>query len=428
MKVLIVGGGGKEHAIVWKLSRSRHVRKIYCCPGNAGIAEVAECIDVSPHNFDALLDFVKYDWVDLTIVGDEESLSEGIVDAFEKEGRRIVGPKRAATELGLSRVFAKDLMRLHRIPTAEYRVFTSYLHAEDYVRLKGTPLTVKADRPAEGDGTFVALTMEEAMDALRLLMKERVFGSTGRGVVIEEWLKGEEASFMVFTDGRTIMPATGLKNYRRIFNGDTGPDTKGIGACSPAPAITNELEASIMRKIMRPLLKALNSEGIKYKGILSADLMIDEGRPYVLEFNHAFGDPETQTVLPRLKTDLAEIVLAIIEERLSGMKIEWEEKASVCVVASSGGYPGRYEKGATIAGLEEVKKMKDVSVFHIGTSLSGDDTVTSGGRVISVVATGADIKDARAKAYKALEEIHFDGMHYRTDIGLPGKEKTQKIR
>ncbi|MEW6213726.1 MAG: phosphoribosylamine--glycine ligase, partial [Nitrospirota bacterium] len=413
----VIGGGGKEHAIVWKLSQSRHVNRIYCCPGNAGIAEIAECIDVSPHDFDALVDFVKYEWIDLTIVGHEEILSRGIVDAFEKEGCRIFGPNRAAAQIGSSRVFAKDLMRLYRIPTAEYKVFTSYLHAEDYVRLKGTPIVIKADGSVEENGVFVASTVEDAIDALRLIMKERIFGDAGKRVIVEENLKGEEVSFMVFTDERTIMPLAGSQNYKRMFNGNTGPDTKGMGAYSPAPIITNELEASIMEKIMRPALKALNSEGIKYKGILYAGLMVDKGRPYVLKFNCVFGDPETQTVLPRLKTDLMDIVLAIIEERLSDINIEWRQKASVCVVVTSRGYSDKYQKDIIITGLERVKTMKDVVVFHAGTSFKNDDIVTSGGRVISVTATGADIKDARAKAYKALEKIHFDGMHYRKDIG-----------
>ncbi|MEW6162207.1 MAG: phosphoribosylamine--glycine ligase [Nitrospirota bacterium] len=419
MKVLVIGGGGKEHAIVWKLSQSRHVNRIYCCPGNAGIAEIAECIDVSPHDFDALIDFVKYEWIDLTIVGAEEPLSRGIVDSSEKEGCRILGPNSAAAQLGSSRVFAKDLMRLYRIPTAEYRVFTSYLHAEDYVRLKGTPVVIKADRPAEGNGTFVALTVEEAIDALRLIMKDRVFGDAGKRVIIEECLKGEEVSFMIFTDGKTIAPLAVSKNHKQIFDGDMGPNTEGMGAYSPVPIFTKELETVIMGKIMRLVLKAFNSEGIKYRGILSADILINKGKPYVLELNCTFGDPEIQTVLPRLRTDLMEIALAITDERLSDIQnvIEWRQESSVCVVVSSNGYPGKYQKGAVITGLEKVKKMKDVVVFHAGTAYNNNDIVTSDGRVISVSAIGAEIRDARAKAYRAVEEIYFEEMHYRKDIG-----------
>lgn len=420
MKVLVIGGGGTEHAIVWKLSQSRHVDRIYCSPGNAGIAEIAECIDASPHDFDALIDFVKYEWIDLTIVSAEEPLSSGIVNSFEKEGCKIFGPNRAAVQLRASRVFAKDLMRLYGIPTAEYKVFTFYLHAEDYVRLKGAPLVIKADGTAEGDGTFVAYTVDEAVDALRLIMKEKVFGEAGKQVIIEEALKGEEISFMIFTDGKTFVPLAVSRNYKRVFGGDMGPITQGMGAYSPVPVITKEIESVIMGKIMRPLLKALNSEGIRYRGILTADILIDRGNPYALELDCTFGDPEIQSVLPRLKTDFMEIALAITDERLSDIqnRIEWRQEASVCIVVSSGGYPGKYQKGFVISGLEKAKKMKDIVVFHTGTAYNNGDIITSDGRVISVSAIGAGIQDARAKAYRAVEEIFFEGMHYRKDIGI----------
>ncbi len=419
MKVLVIGGGGKEHAIVWKLSQSRHVDRIYCCPGNAGIAEIAECIDVSPHDFDALIDFVKYEWIDLTIVSAEEPLSSGIVDSFEKEGCRILGPNRAAVQLKASRVFAKDLMRLYGIPTAEYKVFTFYLHAEDYVRLKGTPLLIKTDGITDGNGTFVAFTVDEAIDALRLIMRESVFGDAGKQVIIEEALKGEEISFMIFTDGKSFVPLAVSRNHKRIFDGDMGPITQGMGAYSPVPVITKQIESVILGRIMRPMLKALNSEGIRYKGILSADILIDKGNPYVLEVDCTFGDPGIQAVLPRLKTDFMEIALVITEERLSDIQniIEWRQEASMCIVVSSMGYPGKYQKGLVISGLEKAKKMKDVVVFHAGTAFNNGDIITSDGRVVSVSAIGADIQDARAKAYRAVEEIFFEGMHYRKDIG-----------
>jgi phosphoribosylamine--glycine ligase len=417
VKVLVLGSGGREHAIAWKLSQSRHVDKIYCCPGNAGIAEIAECIDASPNDFDTLIDFAKYEWIDLTIVGPEELLSKGIVNAFEKEDCRILGPNKDAALLGSSRVFSKNLMRLHSIPTAEYKVFTSYLHAQDYVRLKGTPIVIKTDVSPEDNGVFVVSTVEEAIDALRLIMKDRFFGSAGKRVIVEESLKGEKVSFIILTDGKTIVPFTSLHKYRRMFNGEAGSDTAGMGAYSPSTVITRELEGIIMKKIMRPALKALNSEGIKYKGILCADLIIDKGRPYVFEFNCCFDDPDTQTVLPRLKTDFIDLALAIIEERLSDIAIEWRHKASVCIVVSSTGYHGKYQKGVIISGLEEIRTMKDTVVFHIGTSHSDKDIITSGGRVISIIATGADIKDAKIKAYNAVEKISFDGMHYRRDIG-----------
>jgi len=417
VKVLVIGSGGREHAIVWKLSQSGHVDKIYCCPGNTGIAEIAECIDVSPDDFDTLIDFVKYEWIDLTIVGPEELLSKGIVNAFEKEDCRILGPNQDAALLGSSRVFSKNLMRLHSIPTAEYKVFTSYLHAQDYVRLKGAPIVIKTDVSPQDNGVFVASTVEEAIDALRLIMKDKLFGSAGKRVIVEESLEGEKIYFIILTDRKTIVPFTSLHKYRCIFNGDTGSDTAGMGAYSPSTVVTEELESIIMEKIMKPVLKALNSEGIKYKGILCADLIIDKGRPYVSEFNCCFGDPDTQTVLPRLKTDFMELALAIIDERLSDIAIEWRHKASVCIVVSSTDYPRKYRKGVVISGLEKIRTFKDTVVFHVGTSFSDKDIINSGGRVISIITTGSGIKDAKIKAYDAVEKIYFDGMHYRKDIG-----------
>lgn len=416
MKVLVIGGGGKEHAIVWKLSQSRYVDRIYCCPGNAGIAEIADLLDVSPYDFDALIDFVKYKWINLTIVCSKGPLLKGIVEAFEREGCSILGPQSSALQLDSSRVFAKDLMRLYQIPTARYKVFTSYLHAEDYVRLKGAPIVIKTDSPVEG-GVFIALTVDEAVEILRLVMKEMAFGDAGKRIIVEDNLKGKEVSFMVLTDGRTIIPLVSSKNYSRLLNGNTGPDTTGMGACSPVPTITNKLEATVIEKIVRPTLRALNSEGIKYKGILHTSLMIDKGIPYVLNFECGFGDPVTQAVLPRLKTDLMEIALATVGERLSRIEIEWIEKASVCVVITSEGYPRKYKEGVVINGLKKLKTMKDVFLFHIDTSFSNSDVVTSGGRVMSVTALGTDIIHARTKAYGAIKKIHFDGMHYRTDIG-----------
>jgi phosphoribosylamine--glycine ligase len=417
VKVLVIGGGGKEHAIVWKLSQSRHINRIYCCPGNAGIAEVAECIDVSPNNFNALIDFVKYEWIDLTIVGPEELISKGIVNAFEKEGRRIIGPDRTAAQLMVSRVFAKNLMRLHRIPTAEYKVFTSYLHAQDYVRLKGAPIVIKTDRTIGEDGIFIASTVEKAIEALRLLMEERSLGDAEKQVIVEENLRGKKVSFIILTDGKTIVPLTSLHKYKSIFNGNINLKTIYTGAYSPSPILTEELQTIIMEKIIIPALKALNSEGIKYKGILSADLIVDKGRPYVFEFNCCFGDPETQTILPRLKTDFADIALAITDERLSDIDIDWKPGGSVCIIVSSKSRSVKYQKSAIIKGLEIVKTMNDTVVFHIGTSFSNKDIVTSGDRVLSVTSTGTDIKDAKIKAYAAAEKIQFNSMYYSKDVG-----------
>jgi phosphoribosylamine--glycine ligase len=417
MKVLVIGGGGREHALVWKLSQSRHVDRIYCMPGNAGIAEIAECIDVN-NDFEALLDFVKYEWIDLTIVGPEDPLSRGIVDLFEKEGSRIIGPNREASRLEASKVFAKDFMRRYGIPTAEYRVFSSYIHAEEYVRLKGAPIVVKADGLAAGKGVFVARTIDEAIEALRLIMKERIFGDSGDRVIIEECLEGEEASFMAFCDGKTVIPMVSSQDHKRVFDNDEGPNTGGMGAYSPAPVITEEISRIVMDKIMLPVIKGMRSEGIKYKGILYAGLMIKGGIPYVLEFNCRFGDPETQPVLSRLETDLVDICFAILDERLSEIEINWRPDASVCVVLASKGYPGRYEKGKIIKGLDKLKGIEDLFVFHAGTAFNNGDIVTSGGRVLGVTALGKDIESARERAYKAIEEIHFEGMHFRKDIAV----------
>jgi phosphoribosylamine--glycine ligase len=422
VKVLVLGGSGREHAIVWKLSQSRHVDKIYCCPGNAGIAGIAECIDVSPKDIDALIDFVKYEWIDLTIASDEEPLLKGVVDLFEKGGCRIWGPNRAAAQIRASRVFVKDLMRLYGIPTSDYKVFTSYLHAEDYVRLRGAPVIIRADRPSEGQDTFFASTVEEAIDTLRLIMNDRVFGKTGRQVTIEETLGGDEISFMVFTDGNTVVPLAVTKNYKQVLDGDKGPITGGMGAYSPVPMITKNLEAVIMGKIMQPILKALNSEGIQYRGVLSADIVIDKSIPYVVELDCTFGDPEIQVVLPRLSADFMEIALAITDEKLSDVQneIEWKQETSLCIVISSKGYPGTYQKGIPISGLDRANKMKDVMVFHAGTAYDDSNIIIAKGQVVSVLATGSDIQDARAKAYLGAEEINFEGIYYRKDIGKEG--------
>ncbi|MHB8880348.1 MAG: phosphoribosylamine--glycine ligase [Thermodesulfovibrionales bacterium] len=417
MKVLVIGSGGREHAIVWKLSQSRSVDKIYCCPGNAGIAELAECINVRQDDFNALLDFVRYEWIDLTIVGPEDPLSKGIVDVFEKEGRKILGPTRAAAQLESSKVFSKDLMRANGIPTADYKVFTSYIHAEEYIKMKGTPIVIKADGLAAGKGVFIASTADEAMEALKIIMKDRAFGDAGNRVLIEDCLQGEEASFMAFTDGTTIVPMVSSQDHKRIFDNDKGLNTGGMGAYSPAPVVTDEIERTVIEKVMKPTIRALKAEGITYKGILYAGLMIDSsGIPYVLEYNCRLGDPETQPVLSRLETDFMEVAMAIAEGRLGELKVEWKKDPAVCVVVSSEGYPGAYRKGDVITGLTEANSLEGVQVFHAGTAFRDSQVVTSGGRVLGVTATGQDIAAARDRAYEAIAKIHFKGMHFRKDI------------
>ncbi|MCL0041018.1 phosphoribosylamine--glycine ligase [Thermodesulfovibrionales bacterium] len=396
--------------------QSRHVDKVYCMPGNAGIAEIAECIDVHSLDFNKLVDFVRYEWVDLTIVGPEGPLSGGIVDAFEREGRRIVGSTKMATQLESSKVFAKEFMKRYRIPTAEYKVFTSYIHAEEYVRMKGLPIVIKADGLAAGKGVFVASRAEEVVDALRLVMKERIFGDAGNRVIVEQYLEGEEVSFMAFTDGSTIIPMVSSQDYKRVFDNDEGPNTGGMGAYSPAPVITRELESIIMERIMRPAISGLKAMGIKYKGVLYAGLIIDNGNPYVLEFNCRFGDPEAQSILSRLNTDIMDISMAITDERLSDINIEWSDEAAVCVVLASEGYPGKYKRGKVIHGLNDVRNMDDVVVFHAGTAFNDNEIITKGGRVLGVTATGKDINGAKERSYEAVKRIHFEGMHYRKDI------------
>jgi len=419
MKILVIGGGGREHAIVWKLSQSKVVDKIYCIPGNAGISEVAECLEIESKDISALLDFVKYEWIDLTVVGPEDPLAKGIVDVFQKEGRRIIGPNQAGAQIESSKVFAKDFMKRHKIPTAEYKIFTSYTHAEEYIRLKGTPIVIKADGLAAGKGVFVCQNYDEAVDALRIIMKEKVFGSAGDKVVIEECLKGQEVSYLVFTDGKSIVPMVTSKDHKRLLDNDEGPNTGGMGTFSPNPAVTPELEQEILETVIKPTIKGLKSEGIIYKGILYAGLMIVNGKPYVLEFNCRFGDPETQVILLRLETDIIDIFMAISEQRLSKVNVKWSDEASLCVILASEGYPGKYRKGLPITGLEMVKGLKDVIVFHAGTKFNKEGAiVTSGGRVLGVTALGNDLQEARQKAYSAVGLINFEGMQYRKDIGL----------
>ncbi|MCX8027185.1 MAG: phosphoribosylamine--glycine ligase [Thermodesulfovibrionales bacterium] len=416
MKTLVIGGGGREHAIAWKLSQSNKVDKIYCCPGNAGISEIAECIEIDPLNFDALIDFVKYEWIDITFVGPELPLAKGIVDAFEKEGLKIVGPTSEAARLESSKVFAKDFMKRHKIPTADYQVFTSLSLAEEHIRMKSLPLVIKADGLAAGKGVFVVKDYDEAYSALKLILKDKVFGDAGKSVVIEDCLIGEEASFMVFTDGTSIIPMASSQDHKRVFDNDEGPNTGGMGAYSPAPVVTKDLQEIIMQDIVYPTINGLRSEGIRYKGILYAGLMICDGSPFVLEFNCRMGDPETQPVLMRLEGDLMDISMAITNERLKDAEIRWSDKSSVCVVLASGGYPDKYKKGFEIKGLDKVKGFKDVVIFHAGTDFKDDKIVTNGGRVLGITAIGDSIKSARDRAYEAIGHIHFEDMHFRKDI------------
>jgi len=421
MNILVVGGGGREHALVWKLSQSPRVEKIYAAPGNAGIAGFAECVPLKAEDIAGLLKFAKAKSIDLTVVGPEGPLSLGIVDEFTKAGLRIFGPSGKAAELEGSKRFSKDLMNKYHIPTAAYGVFTDKSEADAYVRAKGAPIVVKADGLAAGKGVVVAETTDEALKALDLIMTERAFGAAGDRVVIEECLKGEEASFMAFSDGRTVVPMASSQDHKRVFDADKGPNTGGMGAYSPAPIVTRELERRVMETIMTPTVRAMEKEGRLFKGVLYAGLMIYNGEAKVLEFNARFGDPETQPVMARLDTDLVDIIEAILDGTLSKLDIKWKPESAVCVVMASGGYPGNYVKGKEIKGLEAARH-KGVMVFHSGTSLKDGRIVTDGGRVLGVTGLGPVVAAAIDNAYAGVREISFEGAHFRRDIGARALE------
>ena len=422
MKVLDVGGGGREHALVWKVSQSPKVTKIYAAPGNAGIAQLAECAPIKAEDIQGLLSFARSNAVDLTIVGPEGPLSMGIVDEFTKEGLRIFGPSGKAAEIEASKRFSKDLMKKYHIPTAEYGVFTDKAAAEAYVREKGVPIVVKADGLASGKGVVVAETADEALKALDLIMSQKAFGTAGDRVVIEECLKGEEASFMAFTDGKAVVPMASSQDHKRVFDGDKGPNTGGMGAYSPAPVVSKKLERKIMEEIMVPTVQAMEKEGRLFKGVMYAGVMIHDGKAKVLEFNARFGDPETQPIMARLDTDLIDIIEAILAGKLSKMDIKWKPESAVCVVMASGGYPGNYAKGREITGLEKAAGHKNVLVFHSGTSLKNGKFITDGGRVLGVTGLGSVIAAAIDNAYAGVREISFEGAHYRRDIGARALE------
>ena len=422
MKVLVVGGGGREHALIWKIAQSPKVTKIYAAPGNAGIAQLAECTPLKSEDIPGLLAFAKSKAIDLTLVGPEGPLSLGIVDEFTKAGLRVFGPSGKAAEIEASKQFSKDLMKKYHIPTAEYGVFTERAAAEAYVREKGAPIVVKADGLAAGKGVVVAETVEEAVKALDLIMGKKAFGAAGDRVVIEECLRGEEASFMAFSDGKTVVPMASSQDHKRVFDADKGPNTGGMGAYSPAPIVTKKLERKVMETIMVPTVRAMEKEGRLFKGVLYAGLMISDNEAKVLEFNARFGDPETQPIMARLETDLIDIIEAILAGSLSKIDIKWKPDSAVCVVMASGGYPGNYEKGKVIRGLENAAGVSNVSVFHAGTAFKDGKIVTDGGRVLGVTGLGPVVAAAIDNAYKGVREISFDGAHFRRDIGARALE------
>lgn len=424
MKILVVGGGGREHALVWKLAQSPQVSRIYAAPGNAGIAKQAECLSIKSDDIDGLLAFALDNQIDLTVVGPEIPLIAGIVDAFEKKGLRIFGPAREPALLEGSKAYAKGLMLRYGIPTGHFAVFSSLDAARHYVGAHfaenvDAPLVVKADGEAAGKGVLICRSESEAQDALRQLMEERVFGASGDTIVIEEYLEGEEASLMAFTDGTAIVPMLAVQDHKRALDGDAGPNTGGMGCYAPVRLLDPVLQARAVDLIIKPAVDAIRSTGIPYKGVIYAGLMITpDGQIKTLEFNCRFGDPETQVVLPLLDTDLLDILLGVTDAHLDEVEVRWKARDAVCVVLASGGYPGAYATGLPISGLEQASYLSDVSVFHAGTTVADEgNVVTNGGRVLGVTALGADFDEARARAYSAVKSIHFDHMHYRTDIG-----------
>lgn len=417
MNVLVVGGGGREHALVWKLGQSAHVTTVYCAPGNAGIAQHAEPVDLAAEDLDGLAAFAETERIDLTVVGPELPLSLGIVDLFEARGLRVFGPNRAAARLEASKAFAKALLREQGVPTADFGVFDDAGEAERYLDRVGVPVVVKADGLAAGKGVVVCASRGEAHDAVAAIMRDRQFGEAGARVVIEEFLEGEEASFLAFTDGRHILPLASTQDHKPVFDGDRGPNTGGMGAYSPAPVVTPELAERIVDDVLAPVVRGLNARNVLYKGVLYAGLMIHAGRAKVLEFNVRFGDPECQPLMLRLRSDLFAVMNDVIDGRLDRTRLEWDARPAVCVVLAAGGYPGRYEKHQPIAGLDELADWPDGAVFHAGTQRRNGQVVTNGGRVLGVTARGANINAAVDTAYAAAARISWPGVHYRTDIG-----------
>jgi len=415
VRILIVGSGGREHAIAWALSKSDKVERLYCAPGNAGIAELAECVPISEDQFEPLTKFAKEQEIDLVVVGPEAPLFAGLVDVLEEAGLKAFGPRRNAAIIEGSKVFTKQLMRKYNIPTAAYESFDNYEEALAYLRKQRAPIVVKADGLAAGKGVTVAATLEEAERALREIMVDKVFGEAGAQVVIEEFLSGQEMSILAFVDGETVRPMVPSQDHKPVYDGDKGPNTGGMGTYSPVPHIPQSVVDEAIETILIPAARAMVQEGRPFRGVLYAGLMITEQGPKTVEFNCRFGDPETQVVLPRLKTDLADIFMATVNGKLQEIEIEWSDEAAVCVVLASGGYPGPYEKGKPITGLDQVEQSV---VFHAGTKLADGRIVTNGGRLLGVTALGKDIAEARARAYADIEKIRYEGKHYRTDIAL----------
>jgi phosphoribosylamine--glycine ligase len=417
MKVFVIGGGGREHALVWKLRQSPHVDRICCAPGNAGIAQLAELVDIDAGDVNEIVRFARDEAIDLTVPGPELPLTLGLIDELERHGLRGFGPHQAAAELEASKVFAKEMMRRLRIPTAFFSSFTDPDEAARYVNEVGAPVVVKADGLAAGKGVIVCPTVREAEQAIDEIMRGRIFGEAGAQVVVEEFLEGDEVSFMALTDGNTVLPLASSQDHKRAFDGDTGPNTGGMGAYSPAVTVSPDMEERIVREILTPVVRGMVKRGVPYRGVLYAGLMLTAEGPKVLEFNVRFGDPECQALMVRLRSDLFELMERTVTGTLAGTRIEWDRRASACVVLAAAGYPGSYEKGQEIRGLEVVREWPNGVVFHAGTAMRNGHIVTNGGRVLGVTALGRDVAAAVTEAYRTVEQIQWDGVHFRRDIG-----------
>ena len=423
MRVLVIGGGGREHALVWKIAQSPRVTDTFCAPGNPGIATLAECVPIQAGNIQDLLTFARDQSIDLTIVGPEAPLADGIADSFRQARLRIFGPGRMAARIETSKVFAKDLMRRHGIPTPSAETFTDVIRAQAYLRSHEMPVVIKADGLAQGKGVVVAATLDEAQKAVTDLLEQKVLGASGSTIMIEEFVAGDELSVMALTDGNTVIPLLASRDYKRIFDNDHGPNTGGMGSFAPVDSVDAGLMSRIMNEILQPIVDALSSLGSPYRGLLYAGIMLTPSGPKVLECNARFGDPETQVVLSLLKTDLIDLLDAVVAHQLNTISsIEWHEGAAVCVVLASDGYPGRPDVGKTIHGIKEAGNIDAVNVFHAGTKMADTGLTTVGGRVLGVTAMGSDHRVARAKAYAAAASITFDGMQYRKDICHEGVE------
>ncbi|MGA2679254.1 MAG: phosphoribosylamine--glycine ligase [Sedimentisphaerales bacterium] len=416
MRVLLIGNGGRENAIAWKLAKSKELKKLYIAPGNPGTARWGENVAIKTEDIGEIVKFAKENKVELVIVGPEDPLAEGVVDALEAAGIKAFGPSKAAAQLEADKSFSKQIMRSSAVSTAEGRTFTRFEDAKAYIASRDEPVVVKAAGLAKGKGVIVCNEPSDGILAAEKIMVDKIFGSAGDKVIVEDKLIGEEASILAFVDGRSIYVMESAQDHKPVGDGDTGPNTGGMGAYSPAPVVTDAMMSQIEREILVPVVDCMNRNDTPYKGVLYAGLMVTAGGPRVLEFNVRFGDPETQPIMMRLKSDLLEVCLAVCEQKLDQVTLEWDERPAVCVVMASGGYPGDYEKGKIITGISEAEQLKDVVVFHAGTAMKDGKLVTAGGRVLGVTAIGGTIADAKKQAYEAVGKISFEGAHYRRDI------------